>query len=138
VEVLVGGVAAGRTPLELSLEHGKQVEFTLQEPGLEPVRYLHQVLGAADLPFKLQRKKATLTLVTRPAGATVLRDGQSLGITPLSFTSDEELPVRLVLILKGYTRKEVEITPRDGGTQEFELVRQSAKDDSPFKTKVER
>jgi serine/threonine protein kinase len=138
VEVLVGGVAAGRTPLELSFEHGKQVEFTLQEPGLEPVRYLHQVLGAADLPFKLQRKKATLTLITRPAGATVLRDGQSLGITPLSFTSDEELPVRLVLFLKGYTRKEVEITPRDGATQEFELVRQSAKDDSPFKTKVER
>jgi hypothetical protein len=98
------------------------------------------VLGAADLPFKLQRKKATLTLITRPAGATVMRDGQSLGITPLSFTSDEELPVRLVLSLKGYTRKEVEITPRDGATQEFELVRQSAnaKDDSPFKTKVER
>jgi eukaryotic-like serine/threonine-protein kinase len=138
VEVLVGGVSSGKTPLELSFEHGKQVELTLQGAGLEPVRYLHQVLGAADLPFKLQRKKATLTLITRPAGATVLRDGQSLGITPLSFTSDAELPVRLVLALKGYTRKEVEITPRDGATQEFELVRQSAKDDSPFKTKAER
>lgn len=140
VEVLVGGVSTGKTPLELSFEHGKQVELTLQGPGLEPVRYLHQVLGAADLPFKLQRKKATLTLITRPAGATVLRDGQSLGVTPLSFTSDAELPVRLVLALKGYTRKEVEITPRDGATLEFDLVRQSAsaKDDSPFKTKAER
>jgi serine/threonine protein kinase len=138
VEVLVGGASAGKTPLELSFEHGKHVELTLQGLGMEPVRHLHQVLGAAELPFKLQRRKATLTLITRPPGATVLREGQSLGVTPLSFTSDAELPVRLMLALKGYTRKEVEITPRDGATQEFELVRQSTRDDSPFKTKAER
>jgi hypothetical protein len=138
-EVLVGGSPSGKTPLELPFEHGKHVDLTIQAHGMEPVRHTHEVLGAAELPFKLQRKQATLTLVTRPPGASVLRDGQSLGVTPLSFTGDAELPVRLVLSLKGYTRKEVEIIPRDGATQEFELVRQSSvRDDSPFKTKAER
>jgi serine/threonine-protein kinase len=137
-EVLVDGAPAGKTPLELSFVHGKHIELALQAPGMEPVRRTHQVLGAAELPFMLHRKKATLTLITRPPGASVLRDGQNLGVTPLSITGDAELPMRLVLILKGYARKEVEITPRDGATQEFELVRQSVRDDSPFKTKAER
>jgi hypothetical protein len=138
VEVLVGGSPAGQTPLELSFEHGTHVDLTLQGPGLEPVRQTHQLLGATELPFQLKRKQATFTLNSKPPGATVLREGQSLGVTPLSFTGDVEVPVRLVLTLKGHTRREVEITPRDGAVQEVELVRQSTKDDSPFKTKAER
>jgi serine/threonine protein kinase len=137
-EVLVGGSPAGQTPLELSFEHGTRVDLTLQGPGLEPVRHTHELLDATELPFQLQRKQATFTLSSKPLGATVLREGQSLGVTPLTFTGDAEVPVRLVLTLKGHTRREVEITPRDGAVQEVELVRQSTRDDSPFKTKAER
>jgi hypothetical protein len=68
----------------------------------------------------------------------VSRDGQSLGVTPLSFTGDAEVPVQLELTLKGHLRRQVELIPRDGAAQEFELVRQSARDDSPFKTKAQR
>jgi serine/threonine protein kinase len=138
VEVLVGGVRSGQTPLELSFDHGTSVALTLQAPGLEPVQKTVEVVSSAEVPFTLRRKQATLTLTSKPPGASVLLDGRSLGVTPLSFTSDAEVPVRLVLSLKGHTSRQVELTPRDGASQEFELVRQSARDDSPFKTKAQR
>jgi len=139
VEVLVGGSFAGKTPLDLRFAPGTSVELTLQGPGLEPVRRTHVMADAAELLFKLQRKKATLTLTSKPSGATVLRDGQRLGETPLSFTAEPEVPVPLVLTLKGYARQEVEVIPRDGAVQEFVLVRQTVRDDSPFnKTKAQR
>ncbi len=138
VEVLAGGVHAGQTPLELSFNQGTFVALTLQGPGLEPVQQTVEVVSSAEVPFTLRRKQATLTLTSKPPGATVSRDGQSLGVTPLSFTGDAEVPVRLVLSLKGHTSRQVELTPRDGASQEFELVRQSARDDSPFKTKAQR
>jgi hypothetical protein len=137
-EVLVDGLPEGQTPLELSFEQGQRVDLTLQGPGLEPKQYTHVMAGAANLPLTLQRKKATLTLTSKPPGATVLRDGRSLGETPLPFTDDAEVPVKLVLTLKGHARREVTVTPRDGEVQEFELVRQSAREDLPFKTKGQR
>jgi serine/threonine protein kinase len=142
-EVLVGGVSSGKTPLELSFESGARVELVLQGPGLVPHRHIHHMAGEANLTFPLERKQATLMLNSKPQGATVQQGDRVLGKTPLRHTFAEELPVRLVLTLKGHQRKEVELTPRDGVDQEFELVRSSAGgssvgDDLPFKTKAKR
>ncbi|WP_224247812.1 serine/threonine-protein kinase [Hyalangium gracile] len=137
-EVLIGGSPAGKTPFVHSFEHGKRLDLTIQAPGRVPVQRTQEMLADAELALELARKKATVTLNSKPQGATVLRDGQRLGETPLSFSGDEEVPVRLVLSLKGYVSKDVELTPRDGAVQEVGLVRQSAREDSPFKTKAQR
>jgi serine/threonine protein kinase len=138
-EVRVGGTLQGKTPLTLRFEQGTSVDLTLQGPRLEPVRYTHVVTGPAELPFKLHHQQAALTLRTQPPKATVLRDGQPLGETPLTFTADAGVPLKLVLQLKNHARREIEIIPRDGEELEFELARQKVRDDSPFnKTKAQR
>ena len=98
---------------------------------------MRQVLADAELKIVLE-PQATITLTSKPPGAMVSRAGQNLGETPLKFTSDPDVPVRLEFSLKGHARKELDIIPRDGAEQQIELVRHSTKDDSPFKTKAQR
>jgi eukaryotic-like serine/threonine-protein kinase len=138
VEVLIGGSPAGETPFEGSFPHGTNLDLKFQGPGLVTAQRTQQVLADAELKIVLERRKATITLTSKPPGATVSRAGQNLGETPLKFTSDADIPVRLEFSLKGHARKELDIIPRDGAEQQIELVRQSTKDDSPFKTKAQR
>jgi len=99
--VLLDGMPFGETPL-------MDAEIT---PGLHRIelaadRYLSQVLelevrGAAErqsLVAKLTPNWAPVTLATQPAGAAVLVDGVSAGVTPLEMqltAGERELEVRL-------------------------------------------
>jgi serine/threonine protein kinase len=138
VELLIGSSPAGKTPFEGSFPHGASLDLKFQGPGLITAQRTQQVLSDADLNIVLERRKATISLTSKPPGAMVSRAGQNLGETPLKFTGDADVPVRLEFSLKGHVRKELDIVPRDGAEQQVELIRQNTKDDSPFKTKARR
>jgi hypothetical protein len=137
-EVLVDGMPEGQTPLDLRFAQGTSVNLTLQGPGLEPRQHTHVMNGADKLLLELKRKKATVTINSKPQGATVTREGQRIGETPMQFTDDAEVPVKLVLTHKSHGRMVVEVIPREGAVQEFVLVPQSPREDLPFKTKGQR
>jgi hypothetical protein len=138
VEVLLDGQPIGRTPIPYPFEHGTRGELTLQGQGLKTARREFVAESDAPIHLVLERAKVTVEVNTRPEKATVMQNGKVLGTTPLEFTWDAEVPVELVLTLKDYHPKSVKLVPREGEKPLFELVRQSVRVDSPFKTKGQR
>ena len=132
VEVRVGGDFKGKTPLTLPIQPGTSVALTLQAPGLEPIQHTPVMGESAELRFTLNLKKVTITVTSKPLGATVRRDGQSLGETPVKLALDPNEPVKLSLSLKGYTSQDIELVPQEGAVREVKLIKAALPNSTPF------
>ena len=84
----VGGVAFGPTPAAIDVDPG-EVEIHLELPGRAP--YVDRVTVTAGQVVRVRASltaaPARLVVVTHPPGATVLLDGESVGVTPLELAS---------------------------------------------------
>lgn len=132
VEVRVGGDFKGKTPLTLPIQPGTSVALTLQAPGLEPIQHTHVMGESAELRFTLNPKKVTVTVTSKPLGATVRRDGQSLGETPVKLALEPNEPVKFSLSLKGYTSQDIELVPQEGTVREVRLIKAALPNSTPF------
>jgi hypothetical protein len=77
--------------------------------------------------LELKRAPAVLTINSTPPGATVLRDGQELGQTPLSLPVERDAPVELVFKLAGHGDEKRAWKPGGDETVEVTLKKLQAK-----------
>lgn len=89
-EVRAGVELLGRTPLEVRLPQGRELD--LSRPGFQPVRV--KVPGSGALPeVHLVARVSQERLVTDPPGASVLLDGTPQpGVTPLEVRWSQDRP----------------------------------------------
>jgi hypothetical protein len=80
-DILLDGVVVGRGDLKRLLEEGARVKFRIQREGYEPKDLSIEVLPSATLEFKveLSPKPRDLTILSEPADAEILVDGNSVG-----------------------------------------------------------
>jgi formylglycine-generating enzyme required for sulfatase activity len=121
--VTVGEDYRGRTPVELFLAPGRTHRIRLTRPGYDPA--LREVrLEAGDreeLNVVLDSRKGEVEIVTTPAGAELIVNGESRGaanqVLELVAT-----PHRIQVKKEGYEPYSVTVTPRPGFPQSIEVV----------------
>ncbi|MCR9278864.1 MAG: PEGA domain-containing protein [Pseudomonadaceae bacterium] len=109
--VTVGGQFRGSTPLEIELTPGRSHQLRVFKAGFKAIEQRIEVASGAEesLSLRLSRLTGTVEIVSKPAGATVLVDGQARGTSPLTLTLPAK-PHVIQLRLDGYAgfRKRLE------------------------------
>lgn len=104
VEVLVDDVSAGLTPLQAEILQGQR-EIRLQKPGFKTVTVFRTVEAGKGLnlgEFQLEPVDGELTVLSKPAGASILIGGKYLGMTPQSLDLSAETDHQLQLSKTGF------------------------------------
>jgi hypothetical protein len=84
VSIFVDGESHGKAPATLSLPC-EPVTIAMRHPRYEDQsKKIVPTENGANVAFAMQRPKATLKVVSRPAGATVTVRGRVVGKTPIS------------------------------------------------------
>lgn len=109
--VTVGGQFRGSTPLEIELKPDRNHQLRVFKAGFKAVEQRMRVASGAEkaISLRLTQLTGTVEVVSKPAGATVLVDGQARGTSPVTL----ELPAKphvIQLRLDGYAgfRKRLE------------------------------
>jgi hypothetical protein len=120
----VDGSERGSAPIQLKLPSGRSYKLTATKAGFLPAT---KVVSAGDgttaVDFELAAAAATVVLKSSPAGATVLRGGEKIGVTP--FKTDDLPPgtsVELILRRVGFADQPVTIDVPAGGGNYTETV----------------
>lgn len=108
-EAIEGGsggqpVDTSPTPTRIELPQG-QWQIETRKPGWQVDRRRIEVRAGIDLQvplIRLQPAPITLSLSSRPSGASVRVDGGFRGVTPLKLELQADKPHRLLLSLPGY------------------------------------
>ncbi len=120
--VSVDGEFRGQTPLTLRLDPGREHSINLTKPGYEPVTRTLNVEADSGrrLTLPLVAQIGVIDVVTTPAGAEIWVDGETAGATPqqLDLTA---LPHRLEVRLDGYATQTLQVTPRPGFRQAWNV-----------------
>jgi formylglycine-generating enzyme required for sulfatase activity len=121
--VRVDGEFQGITPLTLSLASRTTHRLRLTRAGFEPA--LRQIAlapeQAREISVSLSPEYGVVFVAARPADATLLVDGESVGMA----TRRLRLPTRphvLELRRAGYATERLTVTPRAGVTQQLEVT----------------
>ena len=129
--ITVNGISRGRTPSDTVTVNGETVRLQVTQIDYEPldttltltqgqVNNVHLTLRPAG-STPLQTVETRLSIESSPPGATVIVDGERLGVTPLS----EPIPAgphRLELALSGYQRHVQNLDLEAGNNQDVRVT----------------
>lgn len=124
---MAGGASLGAAPLRLpmSVGRGGVVQLTASADGFVPETQEQTVTAEGRMSFRFELKPqdpslGLLSIVTAPAGAQVVVDGRSVGVTPLSLHDlSLDKPHRAVLSLEGFRTERHSVTLKAGKVQEL-------------------
>ncbi len=87
----------------------------------EPVPEPDRLTGGVGVP-PTALHQVTLSVRTNPSGASILRDGVSVGVTPADIAVPAgKVPIMLVFAREGFRERSVEVTPDRDRVLEVEL-----------------
>jgi formylglycine-generating enzyme required for sulfatase activity len=119
--ISIDGEFRGRTPLQLKLAPGRAHKLTLTKPGYETVT--NELSVAADsgrrLMLELTPQYGAVEVVSTPANAAIVVDGQQKGVTPATLQLTAVSHV-IEIQQPGYAPERVELMPRPGFPQKVE------------------
>ena len=121
--VTVDGEYRGLTPLELTMAPGRQYEVSLSKLGYES-HTLELVVATGEIrtaDVKLVERLGEVEIVTRPEGAELFVNGQSLG-SANQILRLQAVPQQIEIRKQGYVSHSQTVTPRPGVSQALEVT----------------
>ena len=119
--ISIDGEFRGRTPLQLKLAPGRPHKLTLTKAGYETVT--NELSVAADsgrrLLLELKPQYGAVEVVSTPANAAIVVDGQQKGVTPATLQLTAVSHV-IEIELQGFASERLELMPRPGFPQKIE------------------
>ena len=120
--VTAGSVFQGKTPIDVAIDPGKSVTFTLYKVGFQPYsRQLSLKSGEQQtLRARLEALTGKVTITVQPTNAEILVNGKVIrrGASTIELAATEQ---RLVARAPGYADGEASVTPRPGFPQSVSL-----------------
>jgi formylglycine-generating enzyme required for sulfatase activity len=119
--ISIDGEFRGRTPLQLKLAPGRAHKLTVTKPGYET--YANELSVAADsgrkLMLDLTPQYGAVEVVSTPAKAPIIVDGQQKGVTPATLQLTAVSHV-IEIQQAGFAPERIEIVARPGFPQKIE------------------
>lgn len=121
--VIIDGKLAGKTPMTLENLPDGPLDYRLKYAGYTEYAGQVNVQGGGPATATAALKALPgLSVKSGPVGATVLLDGQALGVTPLVVSSLKPGKYMVTVRLKGYKDQTVTVTVPDSGVVSLDLT----------------
>jgi hypothetical protein len=112
-EIQLGTNVLGTSPMKVPLPCGEQAKLTLRKARFAPVtRTVTPTENGAKLKVALPKQLFSVKVSSQPAGAAVMLNGKSLGVTPTTVKLPAFEASTLTLNKEGFNSETLRVTPK--------------------------